>query len=143
MKGFKRLLTVALAMLMLMGVVAPMALAAQQGPSIIFTFRGSVNISQNQFDANNTRSWVGPRSTNNNIQVRNAQAAVNSVGQSQEPHLRFSTGTVDGMYGPNTERGIRAYQNHRRIGVDGVVGITTWTNLNTQRGAHTGWRIPM
>ncbi|MEV4642781.1 peptidoglycan-binding domain-containing protein [Actinoplanes sp. NPDC049548] len=37
---------------------------------------------------------------------------------------------ADGDYGPKTEARVRAYQKMRGIDVDGVVGVTTWREIN-------------
>jgi hypothetical protein len=46
-------------------------------------------------------------------------------------HLQRQLGglTVDGIFGPNTERAVRALQSSRRIAVDGIVGPVTWSHL--------------
>jgi len=36
---------------------------------------------------------------------------------------------ADGLYGPNTEEQVRAFQTAQNIGVDGVVGPETWGEL--------------
>ncbi|MEA5580037.1 peptidoglycan-binding domain-containing protein [Nodularia harveyana UHCC-0300] len=36
---------------------------------------------------------------------------------------------VDGAFGPLTETAVKAFQNQRRVGVDGVVGPVTWQKL--------------
>ena len=43
--------------------------------------------------------------------------------------LGYSVGEVDGNFGQFTERAVRAYQADRRLGLDGVVGQETWSNL--------------
>jgi len=37
---------------------------------------------------------------------------------------------VDGNFGSNTEASVHAFQSWARIGVDGIVGPTTWNTLN-------------
>ncbi|MDB9372945.1 peptidoglycan-binding domain-containing protein [Nodularia sphaerocarpa] len=37
---------------------------------------------------------------------------------------------VDGSFGPLTETAVKAFQNQRRVGVDGIVGPVTWQNLS-------------
>ncbi|MCL2393270.1 MAG: N-acetylmuramoyl-L-alanine amidase [Acidimicrobiaceae bacterium] len=34
---------------------------------------------------------------------------------------------VDGIFGPETDRVVRQFQREKRIGVDGIVGVVTWT----------------
>ncbi|WP_089093963.1 peptidoglycan-binding domain-containing protein [Nodularia sp. NIES-3585] len=37
---------------------------------------------------------------------------------------------VDGAFGPLTETAVKAFQNQRSVGVDGVVGPVTWQHLS-------------
>jgi hypothetical protein len=37
---------------------------------------------------------------------------------------------VDGAFGPLTETAVKAFQNQRRVGVDGIVGPVTWRQLS-------------
>jgi peptidoglycan hydrolase-like protein with peptidoglycan-binding domain len=45
---------------------------------------------------------------------------------------RGHTVTVDGIFGPNTESAVRAFQQQNNLSVDGVVGPNTWSALIIQ-----------
>jgi peptidoglycan hydrolase-like protein with peptidoglycan-binding domain len=40
--------------------------------------------------------------------------------------------TVDGIFGPNTDSAVRAFQQQKNLSVDGVVGPNTWSALIVQ-----------
>jgi peptidoglycan hydrolase-like protein with peptidoglycan-binding domain len=40
--------------------------------------------------------------------------------------------TVDGIFGPNTEAAVRAFQKSKGLAVDGIVGPNTWSALIIQ-----------
>ena len=42
--------------------------------------------------------------------------------------------SLDGDFGPETERAVRAFQNENGLGVDGVVGRNTWQALFNSQG---------
>ena len=42
----------------------------------------------------------------------------------------YYTGPIDGVYGPETESAVRAYQTAHGLEVDGVVGPHTWGNMH-------------
>jgi peptidoglycan hydrolase-like protein with peptidoglycan-binding domain len=45
---------------------------------------------------------------------------------------RGHTVTVDGIFGPNTESAVRAFQQEKNLSVDGIVGPNTWSALIIQ-----------
>jgi len=53
-----------------------------------------------------------------------------AVSALQDALKRFDAATdpgpIDGDFGPRTESGVRAYQSHQNITVDGIVGHQTW-----------------
>lgn len=49
----------------------------------------------------------------------------------------FYTGAIDGDFGPNTEKAVKAFQKSKRITQDGIVGNTTYkylVDMDTDRG---------
>ena len=50
----------------------------------------------------------------------------------------FSVGTVDGVYGPQTQAAVRALQNYYGLRVDGVVGPATLAALGMNSSTSTG-----
>lgn len=59
--------------------------------------------------------------------VRQLQARLNEQG--------YKAGAADGIFGSNTEKGVKALQSAAGITVDGKVGQNTWTALLEGRGA--------
>ena len=41
----------------------------------------------------------------------------------------YNVGTIDGIFGSNTLKAVKAYQTAKGLEVDGVVGKNTWTKL--------------
>jgi peptidoglycan hydrolase-like protein with peptidoglycan-binding domain len=54
--------------------------------------------------------------------VRELQVALQETGHDPGP--------IDGVFGPQTEAAVRAFQQDRDIAVDGVVGPVTWRNID-------------
>ena len=55
-----------------------------------------------------------------------------SLLQKQLIDAGFSPGPVDGIFGPQTESAVRAFQSSRSLGIDGIVGPQTWRALGAQ-----------
>jgi peptidoglycan hydrolase-like protein with peptidoglycan-binding domain len=43
--------------------------------------------------------------------------------------LGYIPGSTDGIFGPKTEKAVRAFQRDAGIAVDGIVGEITWTTM--------------
>ncbi len=56
------------------------------------------------------------------LPVRRAQSHLTAAG--------FDTGGVDGVFGPQTESGVRALQQATGVTVDGIVGPQTWQQID-------------
>jgi peptidoglycan hydrolase-like protein with peptidoglycan-binding domain len=54
--------------------------------------------------------------------VRRAQSRLSLAG--------FNTGGVDGIFGHQTEGGVKALQQARGLTVDGIVGPNTWHQID-------------
>lgn len=61
------------------------------------------------------------RNGSKGTQVRVLQWLLNENG--------YNAGTVDGIFGANTQKAVKAFQKARGLEVDGVVGKNTWTKL--------------
>ena len=61
------------------------------------------------------------RQGNKGTQVRVLQWLLNENG--------FDAGKVDGSFGPNTLKAVKAYQKAKGLSVDGVAGKNTWASL--------------
>ena len=51
------------------------------------------------------------------------QDALNALG--------YSTRTLDGKFGPNTESALRAYQRQAGLSVDGICGCSSWKQISS------------
>ena len=61
--------------------------------------------------------------------VRQIQARLNSLAKGKHDALGNKPLDVDGEFGPNTERVVKAFQQHRGLEADGEVGPQTWDKL--------------
>ena len=61
------------------------------------------------------------RRGNKGAQVKVLQFLLNENG--------FNAGNVDGIFGSNTEKAVKAYQTYKRLSVDGICGRNIWAKL--------------
>jgi hypothetical protein len=61
--------------------------------------------------------------------VRQIQARLNTLAKGKHAVLRSEPLVVDGEFGPNTDRVVRAFQQRHQLTVDGEVGPKTWEKL--------------
>lgn len=54
-------------------------------------------------------------------EVKTLQRLLNALG--------YSCGNVDGDFGANTDKGVKAYQKAKKLTVDGIVGTATWNSI--------------
>lgn len=62
--------------------------------------------------------------------VRKMQSYLNDI-RTRYPSIGYLT--VDGIFGSNTERAVRTFQNLFSLTVDGIIGKNTWDAIVTQR----------
>lgn len=58
---------------------------------------------------------------NRGVYVLIAQDDLNTLG--------YTTGGLDGIFGPKTKEAVRRYQQSRGLSVDGIIGCNTWRSL--------------
>jgi peptidoglycan hydrolase-like protein with peptidoglycan-binding domain len=58
--------------------------------------------------------------------VRGVQSQFQARNLSGDPAVGLQ---VDGIFGPNTDAAVRAFQQGAQLSVDGVVGLSTWNAL--------------
>lgn len=58
---------------------------------------------------------------NRGVYVLIAQDDLNTLG--------YTTGGLDGIFGPKTKEAVRQYQKSRGLSVDGIIGCNTWRSL--------------
>jgi N-acetyl-anhydromuramyl-L-alanine amidase AmpD len=55
--------------------------------------------------------------------------------QELQQKLKINAGSADGIFGPKTEAGLRAFQRAHNLLADGIVGPKTWSKLDELAGA--------
>ena len=56
--------------------------------------------------------------------------------------LGYDCGKADGIFGKNTQAGVKAYQKAHNLSVDGIVGKRTWTSLGLMKEPQVDWVQP-
>jgi peptidoglycan hydrolase-like protein with peptidoglycan-binding domain/LysM repeat protein len=71
-----------------------------------------------------------PATTNPTLKNGSSGAAVTQMQQALK-NAGFDPGAVDGQFGPNTERALKAFQSANGLVADGICGPLTWAKLGT------------
>jgi peptidoglycan hydrolase-like protein with peptidoglycan-binding domain len=111
---------------------ARLATDGQFGPATAAAVRSFQSKSHLQADGQ-----VGPLTWSRLIvQVKqgNTGSAVSAVQHNLHFGYGFKTVAVDGQFGPATNSAVRSFQAKFKIGVDGIVGPTTWNTLIVHEG---------
>ena len=80
-------------------------------------------------EGNYTEGDMTPMS-NSTLQLNSTGAAVETL-QTDLNKLGYNCGAVDGDFGPNTEKEVKAFQTAQKLTVDGIVGPATWAAIST------------
>lgn len=111
---------------------ARLAIDGQFGPATAAAVRSFQSRSHLQADGQ-----VGPLTWPRLI-VQVKQGNTGSAVSGVQHNLRFAYGfksvAVDGQFGPATNSAVRSFQARFKIGVDGIVGPTTWNALIVHEG---------
>lgn len=65
---------------------------------------------------------------------RGSRGAYVVVLQSLLTTFLYPLGSVDGIFGANTERAVKEFQQENSLAVDGIVGVNTWRALVSSNG---------
>lgn len=84
---------------------------------------------------------VGPKTWNslNNLNPENRILKIGSIGtevsylQKKLYSKLYPVGTIDGIFGQNTEKAVKAFQTENGLTPDGIVGPKTWSALKDNK----------
>jgi len=100
----------------------------------VIEFQRNNNLTQDGIVGRNTWSKLLNLNPSSEVLRRGVKSSAVLYLQKLLLSYLYPISNLDGIFGPETERAVRAFQSENGIGVDGIVGRNTWQTLFNSTG---------
>lgn len=100
----------------------------------VIEFQRNNNLTQDGIVGRNTWSKLLNLNPSSEVLRRGARSSAVQFLQRLLLSYLYPITDLDGIFGPETERAVRAFQSENNLGVDGIVGRNTWQALFNSTG---------